>query len=99
MAWYTVMSLLEDPDAQRLGIAVVLYNVDYNSLQKHNLHFLMNSKFMSESLPMRYASCHFCYNDLRLLPLMSTFQLTITTEARVRFRAHFGTFRLHFMFQ
>lgn len=91
MAWYTVMSLLEDPDAQRLGLAVVMYNVGYNALQKSNLEFLLNSSFLSESLPLRYASCHFCYDDVKLLPLMSAIQMAIGKEARIRFRAHFGS--------
>jgi hypothetical protein len=40
---------------------------------------------------MRPSAVHFCYNDIRLLPLMSMYQQSIGTHGRVRFRAHFGS--------
>jgi len=92
MTWYTMMSLMEDPNIQRLGLAVVLYNVGYNSLRAENIEFVLNSAFLTECLPVRFASCHFCYNDMKILPLMSAFQMTIGKEARVRFRAHYGRY-------
>jgi hypothetical protein len=90
MCWYIVMTALEDVSAQRLGLAAVLYNIDFRS-QRQDIDFLLNSTFLNEALPIRYASCHFCYNDITLQPLLSTFQLIVGTEARIRFRAHYGT--------
>lgn len=95
MTWYTIMTLMEDSDVQRFGLAAVLYNVGHESLRKENVDFLFNSTFLTDSLPMRFASCHFCYNDVKLLPLLSAFQMTIGREARIRFRSHCGRFHVY----
>jgi hypothetical protein len=91
MSWYTVMTAMEDVNTQRLGLATVLYNVGFHRHRKQDIEFLLNSTFLSESLPIRYASMHFCYDDIRLLPLISAMQLITGKEARIRFRSHYGT--------
>jgi hypothetical protein len=91
----SVMS--DDENAQREGFLTVAYNVqvDIASLfigQVTKRHGgIGRHKRMRELLPIRPSAIHFCYNDIRLRPLISIYQQCIGTHGRVRSRTHFGS--------
>jgi len=91
MTWYTIMSAMEDPVAQKLGLTTILYNVDFSGPSKRDIDFLLSSKWLKDTLPYRVASMHFCYNDSRLRPLISALQVISGKESRIRFRTHYGS--------
>lgn len=94
MTWYTIMSAMEDPVAQKLGLTTILYNVDFSGPSKRDIDFLLSSKWLKDTLPYRVASMHFCYNDSRLRPLISALQAISGKESRIRFRTHYGMLKM-----
>lgn len=91
MYYYQFMAALEDENTQKKGIVNVIYNVDCTSinLRMDKETFSAGSAFV-EALPFRIVAMHFCYNNERLLPIMSFIQLAVGQQNRIRFRAHFG---------
>ena len=97
LTWYAIMQTLEnDESIQKKGVVNIIYNVDNDQDEdrfhytKKDLELMVDASFINDCLPFRYASMHFCYNNPRLKPLMNVIHYAVGTEARIRFRAHYG---------
>ena len=101
LTWYAVMKAVEnDESIQKKGVVNIMYNVDNDHEErfhytKKDLELMVDASFINDCLPFKYASMHFCYNNPRLKPLMNVIQYAVGTEARIRFRAHYGKLFLH----
>jgi hypothetical protein len=95
--WYVIAAISDDERARRVGYLSVVYSVqvDIASLFKRHVskvhEDIGRTTRMRECLPMRPSAIHFCYNDIRLRPLISIYKQLVGTHGRVRCRTHFGS--------
>eukprot|EP00980_Cylindrotheca_fusiformis_P022430 scaffold9290_cov107-Cylindrotheca_fusiformis.AAC.8 len=79
------MSAVEPEEAQKTGIVVVVYNVDCKGSTKSY------GSRLRQVLPIRFGSIHFCLNDEREYERMHLPIRSLGSDARSRYRKHFGT--------
>jgi len=93
MLWYNAMSaFLDDEEVQKKGTVGIVYAIGNEWPDDELLKTSMNriQKF-ANAVPTRAAVCHFLYNNPRLRPLLSVFQMALSGgNNRLRFRAHCG---------
>jgi hypothetical protein len=83
------MAAVEDEDAQRKGVVAVMYN-----LRIFKTEGVKKVYTVTDSLPMRHAAVHYCFDSPSLQPAMSVFKLLASGNVRMRFRSHFGKMEL-----
>lgn len=84
--------LIQSESTQRLGIVAIVYNVGpVRSGDQIDFDRLRNTSRLIESLPFRFAALHYCLNDPALHSFAALAMSILTTQARLRFRMHFGT--------
>jgi hypothetical protein len=79
-------SVEDDEDVQKRGFVNCIYCV--GASLKLDLWHIRKWIRLRRTLPVRSNSLHVCYNDPRILPVVS---LGTQTHIRVRFRAHYGS--------
>lgn len=79
------MSAVEDEDTQKKGIVNIIYNVGNRQFTKKDMNLMMDASFLNDSMPIRYASMHFCFDNPKLRTPMSLIQYVVGTEARIRY--------------
>jgi hypothetical protein len=92
-----MMVVLEDEQAQRNGVVVVIYNVDAENNESlfqraERAQYGMMSRRFSDGPPWRLTAVHYCYNNATIRPFLSISQQVIGREGRLRFLSHFGEF-------
>eukprot|EP00934_Nitzschia_sp_Nitz4_P008950 Nitzschia sp. Nitz4//scaffold18_size181773//8608//10629//NITZ4_001890-RA/size181773-snap-gene-0.254-mRNA-1//1//CDS//3329539936//8940//frame0 len=87
--YYMMMTALEDTQTQKRGIVLVGYNVGPNRVVDRKAVFAVLS--VCRHLPMRIASIHYCYDDMKFRPMMTIAMLIMGATNRVRLRGHFGS--------
>jgi hypothetical protein len=88
--YYILMSSVEgDEDVQKRGVVGCAYCVG----AALNFDLQLNRKWgrLRKALPLRFDSMHACYNDPRMLPIVSLAVFIMRTHSRVRFRTHNGS--------
>jgi hypothetical protein len=88
--WYQLMAALEDEDTQRKGIVSVLYNIELAKPEPEYPDLLKNSHMINDAVPFRNVAVHYCYDSASLRPAMTLYQLVVSGNIRLRFRAHYG---------
>jgi hypothetical protein len=89
--WYLAMSLIQgNDDLQRNGYVFVAYSVGSSVFGNIHLELSLKNSFMSKCLPFKARGFHFCYDDVRLCPLMAAMQISLGQFIRVRFRSYCG---------
>ena len=100
--FYVGMSLTADPEEQKKGHVYVQFTVNNRVIEEAQTeHSRAESgwsiaKLAGNGLPVRFEGVHFCYNNLKVLPVMSCIQLGTNIFTRLRFRSHYGEHRLIF---
>ena len=90
--WYLANDALEDEETQKRGIIIIDYNliVGINKKEWNTVLFRRSSRLV-EALPWKVVAYHFCYDDQRLLAVVSWLQL-LHKLPECRFRLHYGEF-------
>ena len=83
--------MMEDEDAQRMGLVMVVYNIGLFHLDEVDPELMKNGSNYTACLPMRFAAVHYCFSDPRLLPAISLARMVVRKNTRLRFRAHYGS--------
>mmetsp|Transcript_34922 Transcript_34922/g.84520 ORF Transcript_34922/g.84520 Transcript_34922/m.84520 type:complete len:495 (+) Transcript_34922:226-1710(+) len=84
--FYTYMTLLEESEeAQKTGVVIIVYTVDCKGSTNSYGSRLRNS------LPLKFASIHFCLNDEREYERITQPMEKLDSNARSRYRPHFGS--------
>jgi hypothetical protein len=89
------MAALQDEDTQCKGMVVVVYIVGPNAIEAFDVEVRKKFASLSKALPTKINATHFCYSDVRLLPVVSLVQMVFPKEMRLRYRSHFGEFWWH----
>jgi hypothetical protein len=88
--YYNVMSNVEDDEeAQKRGIVACAYVMGEGL--KLDLEIVRKTGKLRNTLPVRFNSAHFCYNDPLMLPVLNLGMFLMGTHTRLRFRTHYGT--------
>ncbi|CAJ1941327.1 unnamed protein product [Cylindrotheca closterium] len=84
--FYTYMSVLEESEeAQKTGVVIIVYAVDcQGSTNSYGSR-------LRKSLPLRFGSIHFCLNDEREYERITRPMGSLDSNARSRYRPHFGS--------
>jgi hypothetical protein len=96
--WYQLMAALEDEDTQRKGMVSVLYNIELGKAEPDYPELLKNSHMINDALPFRNVAVHYCYDSASLRPAMTLYQLVVSGNIRLRFRAHYGELNFCLLF-
>jgi hypothetical protein len=80
--------MADDEDAQKRGVVGFIY-----AMGKFNLDLALVRKVakLRSALPVRYDSVHICYDNPKLLPIMSLGMIVMGARSRMRFRSHYGS--------
>ena len=85
----------DDEAASKRGICHVTYNPGSmtKSLSLGNIleASSLSNRILTESLPFRFTSYHFCYNNPAMKLLLSAIQMALSKEWRIRLRMHYGS--------
>ena len=84
------MVALQDEEMQQNGVVALFYNVGFGVTPHIDKDLFFSSPRISNSLPLRFVARHYCYDNMKLKPVLSLLRVNIETNGRVRFRAHFG---------
>ena len=84
-----MMSVLENPNTQNIGLVVVGYEVGEYVPVDNELTRLMFR--LCRSLPLRYVSSHSCYSESPMQKVMDLVVHMISSYTRLRFRIHHGS--------
>jgi hypothetical protein len=95
--WYQTMGLAQDDDVDFKGAVLVLYTVGLPPSAAFDLELMKKASGLPQAVPFSPA-VHFCYDDYRLTPLISLFQMGAGKTTRLRFRTHFGECEVAFAF-
>jgi hypothetical protein len=81
-------SVEDDEEAQKRGVVACAYflgGLDFDP------QLVRKSGNLRNALPVRLDAVHFCYNDPRVVPVLSLAVFIMGTHIRVRFRTHYGS--------
>lgn len=76
-------------ETQRNGIIFIACSVGPNRRVDRQLGWNLHK--VRAALPVRTVGMHFCYDDVRIIPMMTVGMLVMGATGRVRVRAHYGT--------
>jgi hypothetical protein len=82
-------SVEDDEDVQKRGFVNCMYCV--GASLNFDLWLIRKWGRLRRTLPVRSNSLHVCYNDPRVVPVVSLGMFIMQTHIRVRFRAHYGS--------
>jgi hypothetical protein len=88
--YYLMMRSVEkDEDVQKRGVVGCAYNVV--SGLNFDVQLVRKWGRLRNVLPLRFDSAHVCYNDQRVVPVVSLAIFIMQTHTRVRLRTHYGS--------
>ncbi|KAL3925547.1 MAG: hypothetical protein SGARI_005823 [Bacillariaceae sp.] len=87
--FYMIMVAIQDVETQRKGLLMIGVNVGPNRLIDRKLPW--NVHKVRQALPVRIMGIHYCYDDVRMMPMLTIGMLVSNAATRVRFRAHYGS--------
>jgi hypothetical protein len=82
-------SVEKDEDVQRRGVVGCAYNVGAGL--NFDVQLVRKWGRLRNVLPLRFDSAHACYNDPRVVPVVSLAMFIMQSHVRVCFRAHYGS--------
>ena len=91
------MSLIEDVETQRNGM--ILMGVNVGPKRRIDREVAFNVHKVRRALPLRTVAIHYCYDDMRMIPMMTLGMLAMGAAGRVRFRPHYGDWRKDISYQ
>ena len=91
------MSLIEDVETQRNGM--ILMGVNVGPKRRVDREVVFNVHKVRRALPIRTVAIHYCYDDMRMIPMMTLGMLAMGAAGRVRFRPHYGDWRKDISYQ
>jgi hypothetical protein len=86
--YYMIMVATQDIETQRKGLILIGCNV--GPQRRVDRRLAWNVHKVRQALPLRQMGIHYCYDDLRMMPMMTIGMLVSSASSRVRFRAHYG---------
>ncbi|KAL3912165.1 MAG: hypothetical protein SGILL_006992 [Bacillariaceae sp.] len=86
--FYMIMVATQDVETQRKGLILMGCNVGPQRRVDRRLPW--NVHKVRQALPLRTMGIHYCYDDIRMMPMMTIGMLVSSASSRVRFRAHYG---------
>jgi hypothetical protein len=93
--YYMMSSLADDEETQKKGVVFVSYSMDMPERADENRRKLLwGACVLSQSLPIRSSSFHYCYNSSKVGPFLPVIAYAAGSLLRVRIRAHHGAFSL-----
>eukprot|EP00529_Nitzschia_sp_RCC80_P002194 CAMPEP_0113494020 /NCGR_PEP_ID=MMETSP0014_2-20120614/28893_1 /TAXON_ID=2857 /ORGANISM="Nitzschia sp." /LENGTH=897 /DNA_ID=CAMNT_0000387903 /DNA_START=253 /DNA_END=2946 /DNA_ORIENTATION=- /assembly_acc=CAM_ASM_000159 len=95
--YYIIMSLIEDVETQRNGM--ILMGVNVGPKRRVDREIVFNVHKVRRALPIRTVAIHYCYDDMRMIPMMTLGMLAMGAAGRVRFRPHYGDWRKDISYQ
>eukprot|EP00529_Nitzschia_sp_RCC80_P004320 CAMPEP_0113482538 /NCGR_PEP_ID=MMETSP0014_2-20120614/22971_1 /TAXON_ID=2857 /ORGANISM="Nitzschia sp." /LENGTH=934 /DNA_ID=CAMNT_0000376059 /DNA_START=347 /DNA_END=3151 /DNA_ORIENTATION=+ /assembly_acc=CAM_ASM_000159 len=95
--YYIIMSLIEDVETQRNGL--ILMGVNVGPKRRVDREIVFNVHKVRRALPIRTVAIHYCYDDMRMIPMMTLGMLAMGAAGRVRFRPHYGDWRKDISYQ
>jgi hypothetical protein len=87
--YYMYMVAAQDVETQQKGLILMGCNV--GPQRQVNRKIAWHVHKVRQALPLKTMGIHYCYDDLRMLPMMTIGMLVSSASSRVRFRAHYGT--------
>jgi hypothetical protein len=87
------MVALEDLESQQMGLVILVYNVESTMVLVFPKNIPTGIKWM-KAIPIRINAVHYCFSEPAIKHAMNLTKYMIGTEARLRFRSHFGEFCL-----
>ncbi|KAG7344813.1 hypothetical protein IV203_032344 [Nitzschia inconspicua] len=87
--YYMYMTAAHDVETQQKGLVLIGCNV--GPRRQVNRKIAWHVHKVRQALPLKTMGIHYCYDDLRMLPMMTIGMLVSSASSRVRFRAHYGT--------
>ena len=85
------MTAIEDDEcSQKKGMVAIDYSVGCRQIYPKSFDAFRNMSLVSEALPVRTASVHFCYDSAQFRAVAIFIQNAMNKELRLRFRAHCG---------
>jgi hypothetical protein len=93
MAFYIVMTALDDEETQKSGAVCIHHGTDwdFDVMDAKLLEFFSKVPGMMKCIPLRLQGFHFCYNNSKLRSIFSLMQLGVSKEIRHRMRVHYGS--------
>jgi hypothetical protein len=89
--WYLNMkALIGDEEFQKRGMTVCRYSLGAEAAGHLHLDFVIKAARLAKAMPIKTMGYHYCYDDVKLRPLLATLQMFGGRNLRLRFRAHFG---------
>lgn len=95
--FYMAMTMIEDIETQRKGHIIIGCNVGPKRTVDRQCAF--NIHKVRRAMPLRQCGIHFCYDDLRMIPMMTMAMLFMGASGRVRFRPHYGDWKKDITYQ
>jgi hypothetical protein len=86
------MAAVEDEETQRKGLVGIVYNMGSASLE-FDAGPVLRCAHLRNSLPARYSSVHYCYNNPRFADFVNYERCAFDRHTRARCRAHKGKFQ------
>ncbi|KAG7370288.1 hypothetical protein IV203_028034 [Nitzschia inconspicua] len=87
--YYMYMTAAHDVETQQKGLVLIGCNVGPRRYVNRKIAWHVHK--VRQALPLKTMGIHYCYDDLRMLPMMTIGMLVSSASSRVRFRAHYGT--------
>eukprot|EP00980_Cylindrotheca_fusiformis_P029242 scaffold22766_cov131-Cylindrotheca_fusiformis.AAC.8 len=85
--FYMLMAQAEDEEAQQKGIVGVVYNFSLLG-DRIDQQAILRSAKLRNSLPIRFAAMHYCFNHPSFVDFINYERLSFDTHTRARCRAH-----------
>eukprot|EP00980_Cylindrotheca_fusiformis_P012834 scaffold3169_cov107-Cylindrotheca_fusiformis.AAC.4 len=90
--WYLLSTLAEDEESQKKGIVTVSYSMDMPPQREEGRKKMFwGATVVAQSLPLRLACLHFCYNSSRIGPFLPVVAVAFRSVIRARIRIHQGS--------
>ena len=85
---YIMLLALQDVETQKHGFVLIGFNSGKNRVTDRGAAWAVQK--ISRLLPIHLAAIHFCYDSLKLKPMMTVAMLMMGAKRRIRFRGHYG---------
>ena len=86
-----LMTALENQNAQKKGVVLVIYASDASKSDGKMLNELvMNSYLLRDALPVKLSAIHYCSDSEKSRPCLSLLRSVGGTDFRLRCMDHFG---------
>jgi len=92
--YYTILSGTQEmsPKDHSRGVVLVIHFINVQDSPQEFLRFIMMGMNAAKATPIKVAGLHVCCDNPSLKGAISLVQLSVSTNARVRIRVHFGSY-------